>query len=226
MHDSAKFLIWIVAFIGISLAIGLRFSRLVVEDGIFETLSALMFFGAAALAAVLAMRSGKQKPEMGRRTLWGLVAFNLLLGFSEISFGARLFGFQMPEMAGGGELDGGHDLAILAVRHIAGWTIGQRILLAAGVVLILGGITWLNARAAKNLAARLWNNPIYLRIACAFALLGAALLLDVINRYSLNAIEEVLEMSAALSMFAAFFGAVRWRPVFLDMHRARRSADG
>jgi hypothetical protein len=80
------------------------------EDRLVETITALFFLAAfiIGVAFLIAHRSRRYR-------VLQLIASSLaLLGFlDEISFGARLFGWSMPEMLGGGQFDGAHDLVIL-----------------------------------------------------------------------------------------------------------------
>lgn len=180
------------------LAPGIR-SLLLHEDGIVET-GTVLFLAAAVLGAgaATALR-GPRVPVV----LAGLIGLAELL--DETSFGSRLFGFQPPALYGGGQLDGFHDLLILAYRLLQGvsqnlaWLlIGLMLALSVGLVLYAlrqvvrsGATTWLSGHAL-----------LFLHV----GFIGLAQVIDIAtSSRAFSAVEEVLEMNAAILL--AFYVA-------------------
>ena len=83
--------------------------RLVEEDGIIETTTALVFLGAALIGTIAMLTTG------ARRLYWLVPAFGLFGFLDEMSFGARIFGFPLP-VIDGLEVDSFHDVFDLADR--------------------------------------------------------------------------------------------------------------
>ncbi|WP_132549812.1 hypothetical protein [Rhizobium azibense] len=77
------------------------------------------FAAASLLAFGAAFRNGAFVTSLERSVLVGTSGLSLILLLSEISFRARIFDLQMPQMSGGGEFDGGHDIVILLVRLLS-----------------------------------------------------------------------------------------------------------
>lgn len=164
------------------------------EDGIIETASAICLAIAALGAGVASAVRGPRLPFL----LAGLIGLVELM--DETSFGARIFGFQPPPLFGGGELDGFHDLMILAYRLLGdlspglGWLwVGLIFAASAGIILIAlrqvgkvagGGGSWLAEHAL-----------VFLHV----GFIGLAQAIDVAtSSKALSAVEEVLEFDAAL----------------------------
>ncbi|MFC7333030.1 hypothetical protein [Rhodocista pekingensis] len=191
-------------------------ARLLPEDGPVETLSALLYLAAAVIA--LAGTGGRR---WLRRGVAGLA---LLCFLSEISFGARLFGYAMPAMPGGGELDGGQDLAMLLWRQARPWLSAHKAAVLAAAVLgagLAGLLLWRLWPLLRAVARPLADRPAERRAVIAVALLALAVLIDLdIRPYLvLRRLEEVLELAAAGFLLAAVL-AHGWQPAF----RFRRPA--
>lgn len=90
--------------------------RFVGEDGIVEWLSATLFAMPIGLSAI-AYRA-RAITAWDARLLAVVSVLSLACLLSELSFGARIGGFSMPAMKGGGELDGGQDLVMILKRQI------------------------------------------------------------------------------------------------------------
>jgi hypothetical protein len=174
------------------------------EDGVLETLSALLYAGAALVVLVQVWRRGRAT----RPALLLLGPFALLCALDEISFGARLFDWRMPEMQGGGEFDGAHDSLMLLLRAWQGWFAQAPSLAIAAIVvplalLLAGGIVL--RRAIGRAAALVLNDPVLLRMAGAASLLALATLVDlglVAHRLA-DHVEEWAETAAGFMMLAA-----------------------
>lgn len=164
------------------------------EDGIIES-GSVALLGTAVLGCLVAS------------LLWGPRAPLLIAGgiglaelMDETSFGARLFGFQPPPLYGGGELDGFHDLLILAYRTLRdvnqGWAMAW-----IGVMLIASvGIMVFSLRQA-SVAIPGRNNWFtdHVLLFLHIGLIGLAQVIDVAtNSRTMSAVEEMLEFNAAL----------------------------
>jgi hypothetical protein len=161
------------------------------EDGIVETASVVCLVIALVAALTGLLTQGLRLPFL----LAGLIAFVELL--DETSFGARAFGFKPPALYGGGELDGFHDLMILAYRLLRDVSPGLGWIWAGLIFLASAGVGLLALRLAVNEIrgehSRLADHAVlFLHV----ALVGAAQGLDVSGASS--ALEEALELSAAV----------------------------
>jgi hypothetical protein len=164
------------------------------EDGAIEWASATLF-AIAALLAALSLR--------GRDGFDWLALYVILLGtlccLSELAFGARLFGWDMPDMRGGGELDGAHDLVLVAWRTVSE---NPLVLAAAAVTVLLTLIAALWSARRAGLSPRaiyLWLTSDSRRMLIAAASLGLAVALacDLLEQPRLRQVEEPLELLAA-----------------------------
>lgn len=180
------------------LAPGIR-SLLLHEDGIVETGTVLSLAAAVLGAGAATALRGPRVPLV----LAGVIGLAELL--DETSFGSRLFGFEPPALYGGGQLDGFHDLLILAYRLLQGvsqnlaWLlIGLMLALSVGLVLFAlrqivrsGATTWLSGHAL-----------LFLHV----GFIGLAQVIDIAtSSRAFSAVEEVLEMNAAILL--AFYAA-------------------
>jgi len=172
------------------------------EDRVVETAGALVLLAAfvAGLAFLTTGRSGRYRTFL-------LVSAGLgLLGFlDEISFGARLFDWQMPAMFGGGEFDGAHDVVILSYRLAAQ---ADPILLgAAGVclaaIVLAGALHW--RTPLRDLAHRIVVDPPYTLFAVFVVCVTIAEIVDLDIGFlqRLSPVEELLEMNAGLALLLA-----------------------
>lgn len=177
---------------------------LIGEDMLLEMLAALMFLG-AALVAAWRLRPGQPRVS---RWLWLIAPLGLACSLSEVSFGARLFGWEMPAMPGGGEFDGVHDTAMLALRAWRGWAAAAPGSAWAAVVVGLAGVLSLAWRQRAWLWAHLvaaWAEPIGQRMLATLGLLAGALLLDLelFDFRHQRHVEEWAETAAAFWLLAA-----------------------
>jgi hypothetical protein len=189
------------------------------EDGIIEMASvvclAIVVLGVASASVV-----------------WGLHAPLLVagvIGFAELmdetSFGARVFGFQPPALHGGGELDGFHDLLILAYRllHDIGpglaWMWVALLLVASLGIMLFALVQLRNGIGDK----RSWltdHTLIFLHV----GFIGLAQAIDVAaDSNALSAIEEMLEFNASLVL--VFYVAQQARSLWTE-NTGRLAKDG
>ncbi|WP_119390601.1 hypothetical protein [Taklimakanibacter lacteus] len=197
-----RWLTWTVAVIAFCTAVmaltailvpGIR-GVLLREDGIVETGSVICLAGAVLGAGSASVAWGPRLPFV----LAGFLGLVELL--DETSFGARLLGFQPPPLHGGGELDGFHDLLILAYRLLADVSPGLGLLWVG----LIAGASIALMLVALRLAKRAgWGaGPGLSRYALLFlhvGLIGLAQAVDVAtSSRALSALEEALEFNAAL----------------------------
>lgn len=177
---------------------------LVGEDMLLEMLAALLFL-AAALVAAWRLRPGQPRHS---GWLWLIAPLGLACSLSEVSFGARLFGWKMPAMPGGGEFDGVHDTAMLALRAWRSWAAAAPGIawaaVAFGLAGVLGVAWWLRAWLRAQLVAAL-GAPIGQRMLVTLGLLACALVLDLeLFRFRHQRhVEEWAETAAAFWMLVA-----------------------
>jgi len=182
------------------LAPGIR-HLLLQEDGIVE-MGTVIFLAVAVLGAGTAMAlRGPSVPL----ALAGLIGLAELL--DETSFGSRLFGFQPLPLYGGGQLDGFHDLLILAFRllqqvsHNLAWLL---------VVLMLAVSVGLSLFALRQIARNMGGATTWLSghalLFLHVSFIGLAQVIDIAaSSRALAAVEEVLELNAAILL--AFYVA-------------------
>lgn len=176
------------------------------EDRGVEMATALLFL-AAFVVGILHLCRSKQRDYP---ILLPVAAVLGLIGFlDETSFGARVFGWSMPKMAGGGEFDGAHDLVILIYRLAlrADPMLIAAVGTGAGIVAVICAVRRRNELHA--LARRISADPTYLAMALFVAGVGFASLLDLevgmLRR--LGPLEEIAELDAALALLVAVMGA-------------------
>lgn len=166
------------------------------EDGIIEMASvvclAIVVLGAGSAIAMWGLRL----PLL----VAGLIGFAELL--DETSFGSRVFGFRPPALYGGGELDGFHDLLILAYRLLRDVNRG---LAWAWVGLILVASLGIMLFALSQLGNGIGNKRSWLTdhvlIFLHIGFIGLAQVIDVATTSSaLSAVEEMFEFNASLAL--------------------------
>jgi hypothetical protein len=208
-QGNQAFFVALCAIVILLFVIGLSTPHLLVEDGLVENLSAAGFSIAALLALSTALLKNVSLTFTERSLLIGTSGLSLLLFLSEISFGSRIFHVQMPEMKGGGEFDGGHDIVILVFRAIkdAGSVgifvalIGAAILLAVAIAL-----TSRFRREAEAMVRHICSRTFEFRLLLAICMLASAVVLDLIPSYKAATLEEILEFSASGVLILAVAG--------------------
>lgn len=212
-RDQLRFLVTALALVGAVtaasalaaiLAPGIR-HLLLREDGIVET-GTVIFLAIAVLGAGTSMLlRGPRLPV----ALAGLIGLAELL--DETSFGARLFGFQPLPLYGGGQLDGFHDLLILAYRLLRDVSHGLAWLLVALMFALSSGLVLLALRhIARNMAGATTRLSGHALLLLHVGFIGLAQMIDIAAEWRvLSAVEEVLEMNAAI-LLAFYVVQVGW----------------
>ncbi len=204
----AKAIIGVAMFVFI---IGLFRPSITREDGVVEWTTALTFLTTAAIASYLAVKSGLLHKSRDRIAMAGVAAFALLLSLSELSFGARLFGVEMPAMKGGGEFDGGHDVVIWTMRKIAVAEPSTQMALAVCSGLSMAvAIAWAWQRRIHHGRA-IWlllDHPVRFRFAVTILLLACAVILDLLPYHKIGILEEALEFAASVAMLMTAIAAI------------------
>jgi hypothetical protein len=179
---------------------------LLVEDGLVETLSAAGFAAALLLAAYVAYRKWALLTLGERIALVGAGLVSSIAFLSEISFGARIFGIQMPRMRGGGEFDGGHDIVMVLFRRLEDAGAAGKLAAAAGGALLaasVAAILWVFRRKAQAVAAHILSGGFEFRLAAAVGMLASAVVLDLMHSAKASTLEEVLEFYASVMLILA-----------------------
>ena len=169
-------------------------SVLLQEDGIIEMASVacltVVVLGVAAASALWGLRA--------LLVVAGLIGFVELM--DETSFGSRIFGFEPPALYGGGELDGFHDLLILAYRLLHGVDRGLAwawvgLLLAASLGIMMFALTQLG-NGIRNRRSGLTDHVLlFLHV----GFIGLAQVIDIAGASrALAAVEEMFEFNASL----------------------------
>lgn len=176
---------------------GLIRPSIMVEDGPVESASAALFLFASLLAFwTLATRELARKRDV--RLLLGVSLFSLLLFLSEVSFGARFFDFEMPPMEGGGQFDGGHDIAIILLRMMQK---GDATALVVALSLLLAFIGFLAViYKARDLIRRFLQDEFHFALLVPFALLACGVLLDLVPSRKVSLLEEAVEFTASVTI--------------------------
>ncbi|MBB4480753.1 hypothetical protein [Rhizobium etli] len=207
----------LVATLTVVLASGVR-PLLLREDGIIE-MASVACLAAAVLGAVVAFVTwGLRLPFL----VAGLIGFAELM--DEISFGSRLFDLHPPALYGGGELDGFHDLLILAYRLLRdvnpalAW-IWIGLLLAASLALIVFALSPLRRGIDDK---RSWLAD-HLLIFVHIGFIGLAQVIDIATESQvLSAMEEMLEFNAGLTLLFYVAQQAHRSPTKIIPHRTRR----
>ncbi|WP_227269732.1 hypothetical protein [Roseobacter weihaiensis] len=174
---------------------GLIRPSIMVEDGPVENASAALFLYASLLGFwTLATRALASKLDF--KLILGISLFSLLLFLSEVSFGARLFDFEMPPMEGGGEFDGGHDIAIILLRMMQK---GDVTSLIVALSLLFAFICFLTAvYKARHPIERFLQHRFNFTLVLHIILLAIGVLLDLVPSRKVSLLEEAVEFTAAI----------------------------
>lgn len=191
--------------------IGLSKPAWLVEDGLVETMGAMGFAAAALLALSMALRKSALLTLTERSLLVGTSGLSLLLFLSEISFGARIFDIQMPQMSGGGEFDGGHDIVMVLFRRISdGGRSGMRVAAAAGLLLVTAiALLYRFRQQARAIVRSVLSSAFEFRLAVALGMLASAVTLDLASSHKAGVLEEILEFSASAVLILAVTALLR-----------------
>lgn len=180
------------------------------EDGPVETTSAALFL----FATLLGLRTFFSKRRINRfdfQLILGAALWSLLLFLSEVSFGARIFDIEMPALEGGGQLDGGHDIAIILLRQLMK---GDATSMILGLCLLLATVTaGVVLYQARHRIDRFAKDPFHFALLLHVTLVATAVLLDLIPGRRVSALEESVELVSASILVWAILVARRTWPV-------------
>ena len=205
-----------LVFMGVTLAIGAVIGLfvpamhpwLIAEDHVVETATAAMYAVAGAMALGKAWWGHRH-----RRMQLAVAVLALVCFLDELSYGERLFELGVPFVAGV-KLDAVHDLveivASVSLQRLGPWlTLG---LLAA----MLSVAAWLLVRRRSTLvllAARSRHEEPIVLTALFICIAVVVILIDLglVFSYALFALEEMLELNAAVVLGAGSLSLARWR---------------
>jgi hypothetical protein len=192
--------------------IGSARRELLIEDGIVEGLGAAGFAVASLLALSTALLMRAFLTPIERSLLVGTGALSLVLFLSEISFGARIFDIQMPQMQGGGEFDGGHDIVIILFRRIRDAGQAGMLVAAAGLGLFMAAaaaVLYVFRQRALAIARHVLSSSFEFRLAVAIGMLAGAVTLDLLPSRRAGILEEVLEFCSSGVLILAVTALLR-----------------
>jgi uncharacterized membrane protein YhdT len=174
------------------------------EDQLVETLSAIMFLGASLYAARRWWIDAGTSP-LDRLALAGLAAIALVGFMDEISFGERVFRFDVYEIAGV-RIDGAHDFIEVANTLRREWLgpihFAEKIKLVAlgfSLMIVAALAAWKIAAYVRQAAPKCLRLPA-LALACVFLAelgLSAAVDIRVFSFAGDQAMEEIAELNLA-----------------------------
>lgn len=180
------------------------------EDGLIESGTAIVD-GIAAILGFYAIYLGvtRGRDMLDRLAMWTIPVLSAICALDEISWGARLFDLQMPEMKGGGEFDGIHDIFVILQRLVAD---AEPSSLFAVVILLLVLLTviayWQRAFITACLKYSV-NTTLGRPLASAIILLAFATLLDLEHGRIISSLEEYAEISAGFFLLLAAYNSLR-----------------
>lgn len=210
----------ILVVVGSVFTLVFRHRELVVEDGPIELVGALGFFTASMVMGARLFLQFQTLTIIGKSFIGFVSVFSLLLFLSEMSFGSRLGWVSPPEMYGGGEFDGGHDIFVLTLRILKDSDTSLRLLAAvavAGLLISTLLFGWTFRAAVLGSLRDMVLHPFSFRMACAFAMLASAVVLDALGSVRISILEEAVEFVASGVLFAASVTAL---PKILERARS------
>jgi hypothetical protein len=143
-------------------------------------------------------------PRISLAVVGGIALIELL---DETSFGMRLLGITPAPLPGGGELDGLHDLGVLAVRGLRSGEPLLVLAVAAGGALIAGGVVALVVVVARRGAGVRATLAAHTLVLAHVLLVGAAQLVDATTDAAsfspISLLEESLELGSAVVLAVA-----------------------
>lgn len=170
------------------------------EDGYVEGSTAVLFaisMTLAILQIVTAKRAGASVARVW--LLAALAGFAALLCLSEISFGARMFNLQMPQMRGGGEFDGGHDFVIVVYRYATGeGRMPEAIALATLAIAGVATLLWRFRTELLRFVRYVLADRFAFRLLWILSLLALAVGLDLLPWRKATLLEEAVEFCASV----------------------------
>lgn len=169
------------------------------EDSLIETLSAVFYLISFFLALLFFFKS-----NIHRKPLIFISAVGLLGFLDELSFGERLFGFNMPYIYGV-KIDAAHDFFSLGYKVIREFTHSYPIyvFLLLGVGTIMVTIVTLRYRyELRDIMSNIYLKPPFILALFFTILVFSALLidLDLVHHRALLLVEELFEMNAGIAL--------------------------
>lgn len=180
------------------------------EDGIIEDLSAAAYT-VAALVGMLAIQHGvlRYRSWQEKIALVTIPVLGAVCALDEISWGARLFHLEMPQMQGGGEFDGVHDVFIMLERALAALDpVTRTVIFVAAAVFFLAATCW-KRRTIGTYLHWLAEDAARRCLGLAILLLAVAVFLDFGHGRIISSLEEFSELSASLFLARAGLNALR-----------------
>lgn len=180
------------------------------EDGLIESGTAIVD-GIAAILGFYALYLGvaKGRGMLDRLAMWTTPVLSAVCALDEISWGARIFDLPMPEMQGGGEFDGIHDVFVILQRLAADaepmFLFGISLLLLTILALI---ISWQRAFITSCLKYSV-NTGLGRPLASAIILLMFATVLDLGHGRIISSLEEYAEISAGFFLLVAAYTSLK-----------------
>jgi hypothetical protein len=180
------------------------------EDGLIESGTAIVD-GIAALLGFFAIYLGvvKGRALLDRLVIWSIPILSAICALDEISWGARLFDIQMPEMEGGGEFDGIHDVFVILQRlavDAAPLTLLVVTVLLLAILVVL--VYWQRGFIFSCVKYAL-HSPLGRPFASAILLLVLATLLDLAHGRIISSLEEYAELSAGFFLLVAAYTSLK-----------------
>jgi hypothetical protein len=170
------------------------------EDGFVEWLSALTFLLGSLTAAVAIWTAAHRQA----RIVGALICTSALIAFlDELGFGQRTstFRYEVP-LIYGVPIDGVHDFFFLAYdKLVTQFSAAMLWLIVAALVGVSVGVLWLMRGIVRDLDTHSVAMQYFL-CACALVLVGLTIDLDFATNDLLSAMEEMLELDAALVLTA------------------------
>ncbi|MBX2991831.1 MAG: hypothetical protein KF749_11785 [Bacteroidetes bacterium] len=171
------------------------------EDGVLESLSALLYLAALVAALYVAFKVKSRRV----RVINILVLAVGFLGFtSEISFGERWFNLTMPVVRGV-KIDAVHDFVDLGYQILRDKLPGfVLLLLVAAAALTFVAVVWrFRSSIAEILRER--EDASLVAWACVVILMAVVIDLDIIQNMFLFLLEELFELAGGIAVATAGF---------------------
>lgn len=180
------------------------------EDGLIESGTAIVD-GIAALLGFYAIYLGvaKGKVMLDRLAIWTIPVLSAICALDEISWGARLFDLQMPEMEGGGEFDGIHDVFVILQRLVVDAEPTTLLLITISLLVTLAMLTYWQRVFIASCLKYAVHSPLGRPLASAILLLMFATILDLGHGRIISSLEEYAEISAGFFLLVAAYNSLK-----------------
>jgi len=176
------------------------------EDGLIESGTAIID-GIAALLGFYAIYLGVSKGRdlLDWLAIWTIPVLSAICALDEISWGARLFNLQMPEMEGGCEFDGLHDVFVILQR----WVVDAEPMNLFAIALLILTLLCMLLYWQRKFIASCLEYAVHSRLgrplASAILLLMFATMLDFGHGRIISSLEEYAEISAGIFLLVAAY---------------------